>query len=418
MRNTQIPTERETERLLALAEEDLETAALFWLLWGAGLTVAEATGLRWEQTRLRAGRLEMEERIAPLPPEAAEALEALPRRGEWVFPSDRNPGEPISRMTATRWIRELLDRAGLERLQPRDLQYLSILRLMETGTLEEAARATGWEVRSLQALWKKFGRGEPPHSTSSSGNRAPDCEALRKALSREGGSPGARIARLVWQGGLYLRQIRTLRWEDLSPDCRSWTLDGTAEPVPPGLRPVLRKWRERDDGTGFVVAGPRSGTPGDIGSMDRRVQEYFTRHGLEGTSLTHLRGLGTERPEERERLLTLARSRVRFRLRTARLYLGLTGGQTARLLEELEQDGVLEREPGEDGEIFWRLAGGQTPRELFDAALAEARGRALGLEELRTRTGLSRGLLHYYIREALETGRLRRTGHGHYRAAD
>lgn len=65
------------------------------------------------------------------------------RSPEWVFPSRRNPAEPVARMTVNRELPRLLDEACLPALAPKDLRNQYLLRALEETTMEEAVRITG-----------------------------------------------------------------------------------------------------------------------------------------------------------------------------------------------------------------------------------------------------------------------------------
>lgn len=253
-------TEAEESRLRARAARDPWQGAMLLLVWRAGLTVAEAAVLRWEYVDLSAPSVTANGRMVPLEPETAAVLDRLGKERKWVFPSRRNEGEPVSRMTVNRELRLLLNEEGLGQFQPRDLKNLHILRVLEEATLEEAVRITGVEAVTLRDTWREYGRTEPLRATPAGSVRTDD-QALEQALLREGDTLDGRIIRLSWQGGLYLREIRALRWADVSASCKYWYVGAERKkrPVPEGLRPWLQAWWKR--GGVFVVEGPRTKRP-------------------------------------------------------------------------------------------------------------------------------------------------------------
>lgn len=406
-------TEAEERRLRARAARDPWLGAMLLLVWRAGLTVAEAAVLRWEDVDLSAPSVTAGGRTVPLEPETAAVLGRLGKGRKWVFPSRRNEGEPVSRMTVNRELRLLLDEEGLEEFQPRDLKNLHILRVLEEATLEEAVRVTGVEAVTLRDTWKEYGRTEPPRATPA-GSARPDGQALERALLREGDTLDGRIIRLSWQGGLYLREIRALRWADVSAYCKYWYVGAERKkrPIPEGLRPWLRAWRER--GGVYVVEGPRSGRPPDETALSHRAAIFFARHGLEGISVSSLRGNGQVSGRDRERLLEEVGRRGYCGMALAQRRLEMTPNQVRSAAEALRREGRLDPEGGE----LLCLPGFRFPRERFRAALEESAGETLDTAELRKRCGIQDGSLYNYIHDALREGRLIKTGYGRYRVPD
>ena len=406
-------TKAEEARLAALAKGDPRLNAMLRLVWNAGLTVAETASLRWEDVDLAVPCVRAGGRTVPLVPEAASALDRLNRRTEWVFPSRRNIGEPVARMSVNRELRRLLDRAGLSYLRPRDLKNLHILRTLEEWTLEEAVRITGVEAVTLRDTWREYGREAPLRSTPA-GTAPPDGPALERALEAEGDTLDVRIIRLSWQGGLYLREIQTLRWADVSPDFKSWTprAGREARPVPASLRPWLEAWSA--GGGEYVAEGPRSGKPLDETALSHRTAIFFARHGLEGMSVANLRGSGQVEETDLLRLLEAVGRRGHRAMESLRNELGLTPNQMQAAVEALRQDGRLAPEGG--GSL--RLPGFRLPRERFYSALEESAGETLSAAELRERSGVQDANLYHYINEALRDGRLRKEGFGRYAVED
>lgn len=405
-----ILTEEEGARLAALAAGDPQRRAMLRLVWNAGLTVAETASLRWEDVDLAVPCLRAGGRTVPLVPEAAAALKRLGRgrSPEWVFPSRRNPAEPVARMTVNRELRRLLDEAGLSKLVPKDLRNQYLLRALEETTLEEAVRLTGIQPETLRDTWREYGRTEPIRPTPA-GSVRPDDPALAAALEKEGDTLDGRIVRLSWQGGLLLREIQALRWADVSHGLESWNVDGEERPVPSALRPWLEAWSAL--GGEYVAAGPRSGRPLEMGAMSRRMTLFFARHGLEGLSASGFRGNGQVEEADKEALLALVRRKGYYSLDTARQRLGMTANQIHATAAALRREGRLDPAGGET----LRLPGERTPRERLYGALEESRGGEVTTRDLQRRSGLTGNLFYYYMREAAASGRLRRTGKGRYR---
>lgn len=402
-------TKAEETRLVSLARRDPRLNAMLRLVWNAGLTVAETAPLRWEDVNLAIPCVRAGGRTVPLVPEAAAALRKLSRRTEWVFPSRRNTGEPMARMSVNRELRLLLNEAGLFHLRPRDLKNLHILRTLEERTLEEAVRITGVEAVTLRDTWREYGRETPLRSTPA-GTAPLDGPALERALEAEGDTLDGRILRLLWQGGLTLREIQRLRWDDVSADCTRWTLGErcAVRDVPEALRPRLAGWRAK--GGTYAVEGPRSGKPLDETALSRRTNIFFSRHGLEGMSAGSVRGGGQVGERDLERLAELVSCRGHIAWKRARELLGLSENQMRAAVERLRREGRLSPEEG----TVLCPPGRRTARERFYAALDESAGETLAAGELRRRCGVHNANLYHYIKEALGNERLRKAGYGRY----
>lgn len=413
MKEKHILTKTEERRLIKAAEKDLQLLAMLRLVWNAGLTVAEAASLRWEDVDLEGNVLRVSGRTIPMAPEVQAALRQISgrkERSEWVFPSRRNEG-PVARMSVNRELRRLLDIADLRELRPRDLRNLYILRAMEEMSLEEAVRVTGVEAVTLRDTWREHGRGTPPRPCHA-GSVSPDDPALERALEKEGDTLDGRIIRLSWQGGLYLREIRALRWADISNDALRWTVRGETRPVPPVLRPWLAAWRDR--GGEYVAAGPRSGKPLDETQLSRRTTIFFARYGLEGMSVAGLRGNGQVSEANLERILELVGRRGHAAQESVRAALELTPNQMCAAAAALRRDGRLAPEGGE----ILRLPGTRTPRERFFGMLEDREGETLTAAEMRAACGLYNTNFYYYIKEAEREGRLQKTGFGLYQVKE
>lgn len=399
-------TEEEARRLTEQGERDPQRCAMLLLVWKAGLSVAETAGLRWADVDLSVPCLRLERRTVPLVPEAAAALGRLGQGKEWVFPSRRQEG-PMAVMSVNRELRLMLDGAGLSGTKPKDLRNQYLLWVMERASLEEAIRVTGYEAETLRDNWREYGRKAPRRPTPA-GSAAPDVPALEAALGREGDTLDGRILRLSWQGGLRLREIQGLRWADIAPDDRSWTVGGKTGPVPPPLRPWLREWRAR--GGEYVAAGPRSSRPLEVAVISRRTARFFARHGLEGMSVSGFRGNGRLEKADVEALLEVVRRRGFCAMGTARKKLGLSSNQVRAAAEELRREGRLSREGGE----ILCLPGERTSRERFYDALDEIAGETVTAAGLRKLCEIYNNKLYYYVREAAAAGRLRKEGRGRY----
>lgn len=109
--------------------------ALVLLLYGGGLRVSEACGLRWrdllaESQSLRVLGKGSRERLVTLPNSCWRELQKLPRAGEFVLNGD----SALSSRKAYQWVREAGARAGLLRpLHPHALRHSFATHLLTSG---------------------------------------------------------------------------------------------------------------------------------------------------------------------------------------------------------------------------------------------------------------------------------------------
>lgn len=362
------------------------------LIGDCALTVEEASALRWEDVDLDAKTLSVSGRKVPISAETARLMGETPRKGPYVLLAVRNPQMPINRAALSRQVRQALDQAGFSQQDASSLRTLRILELLGTCPIEEVARTTGYEVRSLRVLWNRY-RNEPLPVRPRKKATPLDEDALLAALNREGDTLAARAVWLSWQGGLTVKAMLALTWKDVSPYQKKWTVQGKSHPVPEALRPLLRRWRRADDGEGPLLRGASSHRVLELVFLVRRVSEFFLRAGLDGVTLASLRGRAKEK-----RLLEAPPS-APVSAASLRRELGVSQKRAAKMMETLQEQGKI---PPDN-------------RVRFKAILAAHQGGTVTTAALREETGFSPGLLGYYIKEALSTGTLQKEKHGVYR---
>lgn len=386
--------------------EDPLTTLFLYLTWDLGLTPTEITLLRWEELDLSAGVLRVKGREVPVPPEAAAFFSALERRGPYVAATRKSRGGPTNRITVSRKLRFALDAAGLTEVEPKLLRELYILRQLDSLPIEAAARVTGLEVVSLQQLYRRR-RHAPLRSQRRGRSRELDLSALNRALEREGDTLDCRVILLSWQGGLLLREMQALRWDDVDLAEGVWRVAGEARPIPPPLRPVLAQWQK--EGPGFVLR-TQTGRRVELTFLSRRVSEFFIRYGMEEVSLPFLRGRVRTDEDYQARLLALLAERPELTDLQAAGALGLSLPVTRHLWKRLEEERRPPRAEAED-----RLLKGQREREKLAAILQARAGETVTAAQLLELTGLAPGSLYYYLKDFLEQGALRREKQGVYR---
>lgn len=115
-------TRKAMQQLGAAAEGDTERNR--WIRLELALVVAEATGrrlgsirqLRWEDVNFQRGEIRWRaeadkkgrEWLVPMPQKLGEELKGFQRRlgavGGWVFPAEKNPGQPMDRHLFDKWL--------------------------------------------------------------------------------------------------------------------------------------------------------------------------------------------------------------------------------------------------------------------------------------------------------------------------
>lgn len=386
--------------------EDELTTALLYLMWDLGLTPTEITLLRWVDLDLTAGVLRVKGREVPIPPEATAFFSALERRGAYVVATQKSRGRPANRITVSRKLRFALDGVGLTEVEPKLLRELFILEQLDRLSIEAAARVTGLEIVSLQQLYRRH-RHVPLEAERRSKTGTLDLPALKRALEQEGDTLDRRVLLLSWQGGLHLREMQDLRWDDVDLAGGTWRIAGEERSIPLPLRPHLAQWQE--EGPGYVLR-TQTGRRMELPFLSRRVSEFFIRHGLEEVSLPFLRGRVLTDEDYQARLLALLTERPDLTHRQTAEALGLSLPMTRRLWQRLEEQHRL---PHAEAET--RLVRGQREREKLAAILQARAGETVTAAQLQELMGLAPGSLYHYLKYFQDRGALRREERGVYR---
>jgi integrase len=120
-----------------------KTMALITTLLYVGLRRAELRTLQWRQLNLdekdvwiRVTGKGRKQRDIPVPAPAVKALRAWRREcpdPEWVWPSSQNQGEPVSRETIRRWVKEVEEALDFP-LWPHLFRHTCATMLLDSGT--------------------------------------------------------------------------------------------------------------------------------------------------------------------------------------------------------------------------------------------------------------------------------------------
>lgn len=384
-------TPAEKERIF----QDTGPAALpLRLIGDCALTVEEAASLRWEDVDLDSKTLSVSGRKVPIYADTAHPLSESSRKGPYVLPSARDPQTPVNRAALSRQVRQALDKAGFSHLDASSLRTLRILELLETCPIEEVSRATGYEIRSLRALWSRY-RQDPLPARPRKYGAPQDDSALLAALEREGDTLAARAVWLSWQGGLTVKAMLQLTWVDVSLLEEKWVVQGKAVEIPGPPCPLLRRWEKADGGQGPVLRGVSSQTTPELAFLVRRVSEFFLREGLEGFTLAGIRGNG-KRPAMIEQIKEM---RGPVTAAAVSRKMGVSKRQAEQLVRDLKEQGTLEPDN----------------RARFSKVLSAHKGELITASVLREEVGLPSNIFYYYVKGAVSGGELKREKHGLYK---
>jgi site-specific recombinase XerD len=138
--------------LFDVVAHDLKHKALLMTLYGAGLRVSEALGLkpgdidsRRMLIHVRLGK-GSKDRMVKLSPQLLAVLRdywRVRRPGSWMFPQSSNPQRPMESGTAQRMIGRAARRAGITRsVTPHTLRHSYATHLLDAGT----------DLRTIQVL--------------------------------------------------------------------------------------------------------------------------------------------------------------------------------------------------------------------------------------------------------------------------
>lgn len=385
--------------------EDIMTCAILHLAWDLGLTASEIAGLRWEELGLSEGILRLNGREMPIPKEVRAFFAAMERQGPYVIFMRGSEGQATNRGSVSRKVRGALDAAGLPDIDLRALRDLCVLELLERYPIESVVRMTGLEVRSLQTLHRRCA-GESMPSARKEKSFALDREALWEALRREGDTLDSRVVLLSWQGGLLLREMRLLCWDDIDLEKKIWTISGKKRPIPSKMAGYLAQWQA--EAPGYVLRTQHE-KPVARAFLTRRASEFFVRYGMEELSLFSLWGRRRDDHSYKNKILKLAEKWPELDARSIAPKLGLSVPLARHFLDEMTAQGLLERvreEPAEKG---------PSEKQRLAAILMERKGQTVTPAELKRLTGLSDNRLQYYLSVFMREGVITKEKHGVYR---
>lgn len=261
------------------------------LAWQAGLMREEIASLTWPQLELSDRRLALPDRQVPLTEELVSYFTLLGElRGRTEGPvvlSDRD-GVPLTPQSISRLARRALDSAGQGEIRLVDLRHDFVLSELERHDWQYVSRVCGIDLPTLRAHFASY---LPDRKVSARRTAAPaplDEVQLWRLVQAEGASPVGVTLWLTWQMGLRLREIVSLRWEQLDLRCAVMVLPRGRFLVPPALGALLRRLRP-SPAEGPVLVTPQARSGFDPDRLSKLTRGRLVQGGLDDLSLRDLR---------------------------------------------------------------------------------------------------------------------------------
>lgn len=400
--------------LLLHSEEPSSGKIILLLGLYAGLSAEEIAQLKWSDIDFSNSVLHACGREVPLSEDVLKVLSCEKQLGPYVIFSKKAKSGPTTRMSIARIARNELDAAGFPDITLRDLKALYILRAIEKFPMKEVARISGFEIVALRNFVKNNCPETPlpkPKAVQAPWNPS----RFEKDLEQEGDTLDTRIVWLCWQGGLTLKEMPDLYWENISFKQQTWEIYGTSHHIPPEMCERLQKWEPPENRSGPVLRGKRSGNQLDPIFVVKRGQEFLIRHGFETISFSELRG-GFYKPSAHELSNMITDAIAREKMMSAKQLVRETGAPRKKIeqcLHTLIQDGKLRYS---EIEQRYLLPGGKTNRENINAIIAECRqlGTPITVNEIAARLGIAKNLIRYYLQHAEAQGDIKKIQQGTY----
>lgn len=332
-------------RALLNREHGNAAATVLRLAWQAGLQRREICGLTWANVKLDAGSIRLPDRVIPLTEELLRYLGNLrdsqggPGAGDRVVLSDRDQ-KPMALYSISNLARTALQTAGMEGITLGDLRMDYILRQIESGGVEHAARVTGMDVAWLTHLAEQYlPAGKKRSLKVDHAGGCPDIShaALEELVHREGCTDGALAAYLALDAGAGLREIAELRWDDVDLRAGTLTLADRTVRLSPALAELLERHRAP---TEFVLTTPKTGKAYPTERISRLVRAALVRAGLDHLSLKDLNNAHARAEAVKKLTDWIQRNGAIKRSEAAKL-LNMTETAVGRLLQSLSGDGVF-----------------------------------------------------------------------------
>lgn len=407
-----LPNARKIRKLLA-QENDSATATIIRLAWQAGLTATEIADLRWMDVDLTNRTISASGRSVPICEELTAFLSAREHDGAFVVSSPVGVGGRYNRVSVSRKARVALDAIGEAKVRLLDLRFDFIVQMLKVQPMENVARATNCELRTLQEIYKRFGLRGPKLQRALKHYDGYDNHDLLRAVCTDRDRLDAKIVMLSWMCGLSLTESSNLKWKDVDLMQRVLYTGGEKRLIPEELIRLLAESEISADQ--YVLQGKRSGNKLDVDFLSRRAGEFLSRNGLEKLTLNGIRGKFVEKSDDeiaqsviemvdRERLVSAAQITA---------FLGVGRNKSKTILNSLAADGKLRYL--KDRKLY-AAVDYQTNWDKFIKHLDEYPNAhsEISREEMAKATEFKATLLSYYINRAIAQGILAKSGRARY----
>lgn len=409
--NKELLDTKTQEKLGLFLHSDEPSSGKIILLLGlhAGLSAEEIAQLKWSDVDFLNGILHVCGRAVPLSEDLSKILSCVKQAGAYVIYSRKAKGGLTTRMNIAWTARNELNAAGLPDITLRDLRALYILRAVEKFPMKEVARISGFEIVTLRNFIKSNSPKAPLPKPKAKQAPSWDATQFETALENEGDTLDTRIVWLCWQGGLTLRDMPDLYWENISFQQQTWQICGTSRRIPPEMCDRLQDWEPPERRIGPVLKGTRSGKQLDPIFVIKRAQEFLIRNGFESATFSNLRG-GFYAPSVHDLSNVILDAVAREKLMSITQLVRETGEprkDVEQCLHALIQGGKLRYS---EMEQRYLLPGVNTNRESVNAIIAEHRqlGTTLTVNEIAVRLGIAKNLIRYYLQCAEAQGDIKK----------
>ena len=400
---------------LFLHSGELSNGKVILLLgWYAGLSAENIAQLKWSDIDFSNQAIHACGRTVPLSEDLSKLLSSAEQTGAYVIYSRKAKVRPTTRKNIAWMARAELDSAGLPDITLRDLRGFYILRAIQKFPIEQVARISGCEIWTLHSIIRD-NKPDAPLPKRTTEQTLLDATQFKTALEKEGDTLDTRIVWLCWQGGLTLKEMPGLYWENISFQQQTWEISGSSRKMSPEMSDRLESWEPPERRTGPVLRGKLSGKQLDPIFVTKRGEEFLIRNGFETIDFSRIRG-DFYTPSAHQLSDIILDAIERKKALSEKQLLRVTGAprkNVQQCLQTLIQDGKLRYL---EADQCYLLSDVKTNKENIYEIIAEYRrlGTPLPVNVIADRLGLPENLICYYLRKAVKQGDIKKIQRGIY----
>lgn len=352
--------------------------------------------------------------ICRISDDLSKFLSSATQTGPYVIYSKKAKGGPTTRNNIAWVARAELNSAGFPDITLRDLRGFYILQAIEKYPIEQVARIAGYEIRALHSIIRDFNPDAPlPKRTTK--QTLLDTTQFKMALEKEGDTLDTRIVWLRWQGGLTLKEMPGLYWENISFELQIWEIGGISRKMSPEMCDRLQNWEPPEERVGPVLRGKLSGKQLDPIFVTKRGEEFLIRNGFETIDFSRIRG-AYYTPFAHQLSNMILDAIARKKMLSEKQLIRITGAprkNVQQCLQNLIQEGKLRYLEADQGYL---LPDVKTNKENIYEIIAEYRqlGTPLTVNVITSKLGLPENLICYYLQKAVKQGDIKKIERGIY----